>query len=113
MNQARQNADLLEDIVVLVKSRGPEFEIKDSGEEEGAAEVVDELSDLGGPDGNEALVAAVLAVLLLEEDGGDAAGLALLGGDVGSGLGPGDRHDCLVVLWVRFGEIGFQGFAAV
>lgn len=75
--------------------------------------MIDKLSDLGGLDGNEALVAAVLAVLLLEEDGGDAAGLALLCGDVGSGLGPGDCHDCLVVLWVRFGESRFQGFGAV
>lgn len=43
--------------------------------------MVDKLADLVGLDGDEALVAAVLAVLLLEDDAGDAPDLALLGSD--------------------------------
>ena len=42
--------------------------------------MVNELSDLSGTNGNEALVAAVLPILLLEDDARHATSLALLGG---------------------------------
>ena len=63
--------------------------------------MVDELADLLGLHGDEALVAALLAVLLLEDDGGDAPGLALLGGDVAARGGARHGEDHLVVLGVR------------
>lgn len=62
--------------------------------------MVDKLADLVGLDGDEPLVAAVLAVLLLEDDAGDAPALTLLGGDALAGAEPRDRHDGLGVLGV-------------
>lgn len=59
--------------------------MKEPGEEERAAEMIDELADLVGANGDEALVAAVLAVLLLEDDAGNAAGLSLFRGDAFAG----------------------------
>ena len=47
---------------------GADLEVEEMGDEEGAAEVVDEFSDLVGAAGDEALVAAALAVFLLEHD---------------------------------------------
>lgn len=44
--------------------------------------MIDELADLVGADGDEALVAAVLAVFLFEYDAGDAACFALFDGAV-------------------------------
>lgn len=41
--------------------------------------MIDELADLVGANGDEALVATVLAILLLEDDAGKAAGLLLFG----------------------------------
>lgn len=41
--------------------------------------MIDEFSGLSGTDGDEALVATVLAILLVEHDAGDAASLALFG----------------------------------
>ena len=43
---------------------GADLEVEEMGDEEGAAEVVDEFSDLVGAAGDEALVAAALDVLL-------------------------------------------------
>lgn len=65
--------------------------------------MVDELADLIGPNGDEALVAALLSVLLLEHDGGDPPGLALLGGYVAPRRGARDGEDHLIVLsvWPR------------
>lgn len=104
---AGQNADLLDDIVGI-KAGGPDFEIKEPGEKEGAAEVFDELADLVGLHGYESLVAAVLAVLLLKNDAGDAPGLALLGGNARAGLGARDCDDRLRVLRIGLGELTFQ-----
>jgi len=63
--------------------------------------MVDELADLLGLHGDEALIATLLAVLLLEDDGGDAPGLPLLGGDVAARGGARHGEDHLVVLGVR------------
>lgn len=69
----------------------------------------DELLDLVGLDGDEALVAAVLAVLLLEHDARDAPRLAFLGGDVLAGGGSRDGAYGLGILGVRFGELLLDG----
>jgi hypothetical protein len=79
----------------------PDLEPEQSGEEEGPPEVVDELADLLGLHGDEVLVAALLAVLLLEDDCGDTPGLALLGGQVPPRGGARHGKDHLVVLGVR------------
>ncbi|KAM1992269.1 hypothetical protein ACFX16_008736 [Malus domestica] len=71
--------------------------------------MTNELADLVGPYRNEALVASVLAVLLLENDAGDAAGLALFGGDALAGRGAWDCEDGLGVLRVGYRE-GCGGF---
>lgn len=63
--------------------------------------MVDELADLLGLNGDEALVAALLPVLLLEDDGGDPPGLALLGGHVAPRRGARHGEDHLIVLGVR------------
>jgi len=83
---------------------GADLEVEEAGEEEGAAEVVDEFSDLVSADGDEALVAAVLAVFLLEHDARKPPGAAFLGGDVLAGVGAGDGEDRLVVLGIGAGE---------
>jgi hypothetical protein len=77
-----------------------------SGEEEGPPEVVDELADLLGLHGDEVLVAALLAVLLLEYDCWDTPGLALLGGQVPPRGGAWHGEDHLVVLGVRARVVG-------
>jgi len=80
--------------------------VKEAGEEEGAAEVVDKFSDLVGADGDEAFVAAVLAVLLLEDDARHAPDASLLGGNVLAGVGAGDSEDHLIVLGIRARKAG-------
>ncbi|GFZ06667.1 ribosomal protein L25/Gln-tRNA synthetase, anti-codon-binding domain-containing protein [Actinidia rufa] len=87
---SRQHSNLLDDVFGL--EFGPDLEVEEPGKEEGAAKAGDDPPDLVGLDGDEALVAAVLAILLLEHDAGDAAGLALLGGD---GLAGGGAWDCV------------------
>ena len=57
-----------QDEVSLGVKVGVDLEVEEAGEEEGAAEVVDEFSDLVGADEDEALVVAVLAIFLLELD---------------------------------------------
>lgn len=96
----RQDADALDELT-LSSVLGPDLEPEQPGEEEGPAEVVDELADLLGLHGDEALVAALLAVLLLEDDGGYPSGLALLDGQVAPRKGAGHGEDHLVVLGVR------------
>lgn len=111
MNRARQDADALDDVVVAIELRS-NLEAEEAGEEERAAEVVDEFPDLVGADRDETLVAAVLAVFLFEDDAWETTGLALLGGDVLAGVGAGDGEDGLVVLGIGTGksvEVG-QGF---
>jgi hypothetical protein len=68
--------------------------------------VVDELADLLGLHGDEVLVAALLAVLLLEDDCWDTPGLALLGGQVPPRGGAWHGEDHLVVLGVRARVVG-------
>lgn len=62
--------------------------------------MVHELADLLGLHGDEALVAALLSVLLLEDDAGDPPGLALLGGQVPPRGGARHGEDHLIVLGV-------------
>ena len=100
---SRQHSNLLDDVLGL--EFRPDLEVEEPGEEEGAAEAGDEPPDLVGLDGDEALVATVLAVLLLEHDAGDAVGLALLGGDGLAGGGAWDCADGLGMFGVWFGEI--------
>lgn len=99
MYQARKHADFLDNVRIGVEI-GADLEVEEAGEEEGAAELADKLTDLVGADGDEALVAAVLAVLLLEHDAGDSAGLALPGGYALAGGGPRGGQDRLGVLRV-------------
>lgn len=63
--------------------------------------MVDKLAYLLGLDRDEALVAALLAVGLLEDDARHPPHLPLLGRDVLPGTRPGDRQDRLIVLRVR------------
>lgn len=104
MKQARQNADILDNLVGGIEV-GADLHVEEPGEEEGSADKGDELLDLACADGDEALVAAVMAVLLLEDDAGDAAGLALLGGEPGAGVGAWDGEDSLRILRIGFGEV--------
>lgn len=115
MNRARQDADALDDmeiiisILIFIVEFGPNLKAEEAGEEEGAAEVVDEFPDLVSADRDEAFVAAVLAVFLFEDDAGEAAGLALLGGDVFAGVRAGDGEDGFVVFWIGAGKAGEVG----
>lgn len=68
-----------------------------------------ELLDLIGLDGDEALVAAVLAVLLLEHDARYSPRLTFLGGDVLAGGGAWYGPYGLGILGVRFGEVVEDG----
>lgn len=99
MNLVGQNANIFNDLIGV--EVGEDMELEEAGEEEGAAEMRDELPDLVSTDGDEALVATVLAVFLLEHDAGDPPRFALLRRDVRPGLFARDREDRLVVLWVR------------
>lgn len=75
--------------------------MKEAGEEEGPAEVVDEFSDLVSANGDEAFVTAVLAVLLLEDDARHAPDASLLGGNVLARVRAGNSEDRLIVLGIR------------
>lgn len=66
--------------------------------------MINELSDLIGTDRDEALIAAVLAILLVEDDARDPTGLALFGGDDAAGGGARDGEDGFGVPRVRRGE---------
>lgn len=99
MKLAGKYTDLLNEII-RVEGGVPDLEIEEPGKKKGTAEVFDELADLVILDRDKALVAAVLAVLLLEDDAGDAPGLALLGGDALARVGPRDRQYGLSVLGV-------------
>ena len=66
--------------------------------------MIHELLNLIALNRNDALVAAVLAVLRLEDDARNAAGLPLLGGDALAGGIARDCEDRLVVLGVGPGE---------
>lgn len=94
-----QNANIFDDLIGV--KVGEDVKLEEAGEEEGAAEMRDELPDLVSTDGDEALVATVLAVFLLEHDARDATRFPLLRRDVRPGLFARDREDRLVVLWVR------------
>lgn len=67
--------------------------------------MVNKFLDLVILDGNEALVATVLAVLLLEHDARDPARLPLLGGEVRSRGGAWDGAYGLRVFGVRLGKV--------
>lgn len=97
---ARQDADALDE-APLPGVLGPNLETEEAGEEEGPPEVVDELADLLGRHRDEALVAALLAILLLEDDGRHTPSLALLGREVPARGVPRHGEDHLVVLRVR------------
>lgn len=75
--------------------------MKEAGEEEGPAEVVDEFSDLVGADGDEAFVATVLAIFLFEDDARQAPGASLLRRNVLAGVRAGNSEDRLIVLGIR------------
>jgi hypothetical protein len=67
--------------------------------------VINKLFDLISLHGNEAFVAAVLAVLLLEDDTGNAAGFALLGGDILPGDRARDGVNCYIVFGIWLGQV--------
>lgn len=75
--------------------------MKEAGEEEGPAEVVDEFSDLVGADGDEAFVSAVLAIFLLEDNARHAPDASLLRRNVLPGVRAGNGEDRLIVLGIR------------
>lgn len=77
---ARQNADVFDDIVVVViiELRN-NAELEETREEERATEVINKLPDLVSLDGDEALVTAVLTILLLKHDARNASDFPLLG----------------------------------
>lgn len=61
----------------------------------------DKLSDLSGTNGDEALVATGLAILLFEDDAGNAASLTLFGRNDAARSGARYRKDRLGVFGVR------------
>jgi hypothetical protein len=79
-----------------------DLEVEETRKEEGASEMINELPDLIGANGNEAFVTAVLAVFLFEYDARNATYFALLGGNVLPGISAGNREDGFVVLRVGF-----------
>lgn len=100
---AWQDANFLKDVSFGIKV-GANLNLKKPREEERATKMIDELPDLIGTYRDEALVAAVLAVFLLEDDAGHPAGPALFDGGVGARNRPWNGENGLVVLWVWPGE---------
>lgn len=105
MQLAGQDADLLDELAGVAEV-GADLEVEEPGDEEGAAEVVDELPYLLRLHGDEDLVPALLPVLLLEHDARHPPRLPLLGCDALARLGPGGREDRLGVFWIGPGEAG-------
>ncbi|GER57572.1 actin-1 [Striga asiatica] len=83
---------------------GPDLQIKKPGEKEGPTQVIHKLLYLIALYGNEALVAAVLAIFRLEDDTWNTAQIPLFGGYVLAGESAWDRVDGFVVLRVRPGQ---------
>lgn len=99
MQLSRQDSNFLDD--VPGSKLGADLELEEAGEKEGPAEVVDELAYLLVLDRDEALVAALLAVGLFEDDARHSPHLPLLGRDVLPRTRSGDRQYRLRVLRVR------------